>query len=342
MARARPAASRPRRPGRRRSAAAPGAPRSASGAAAAAGRGRWPPAPAAGGRPRRTARREAAEPGGAARGPDQRQHRGSAAKAVKIGCRVEDHGAAFCRRWSEAVRRSGGTSRRSSAAAGSSISPQQGGELRHAAPRPCSGGRSSALAQSRPICRPARRDRPAARVSDQGAREAERARDPARQRPGPADPGAVGQRKGGSARRGHAAFHARETADVTEAFPPRVNPAFSPLRACLRREAPRWRRAWTSRRSDLFALADSGSPGSSSGRRLLAHNIANANTPGWQAARPQPFAAALSRAGGRGAGADAAEPPGRHLRRRAASRRRAERPSERAPDGNAVSSSRSS
>jgi flagellar basal-body rod protein FlgB len=85
----------------------------------------------------------------------------------------------------------------------------------------------------------------------------------------------------------------------------------------------------------LFALADRRLAWLDRRQELLAHNVANADTPGWQPRDLGPFAAALSATGGVApvrtqpnhlSGTTTATPPGV-----------VERPSERAPDGNAVS-----
>jgi flagellar basal-body rod protein FlgB len=85
----------------------------------------------------------------------------------------------------------------------------------------------------------------------------------------------------------------------------------------------------------LFALADKRLAWLDRRQEVLAHNVANADTPGWRARDLRPFAAALSATAGVAPvqtrpnhlpGTPSATPPDV-----------AERPSERAPDGNAVS-----
>ncbi len=85
----------------------------------------------------------------------------------------------------------------------------------------------------------------------------------------------------------------------------------------------------------LFALADKRLAWLDRRQEVLAHNVANADTPGWRPRDLGPFAATLSATAGvtpiqtqpnHLPGTRAATPPGT-----------AARPSERAPDGNAVS-----
>ncbi len=85
----------------------------------------------------------------------------------------------------------------------------------------------------------------------------------------------------------------------------------------------------------LFALADKRLAWLDRRQEVLAHNVANADTPGWRPRDLAPFAAALSATGG----VAPVQTRPNHLpgTAAAASPDVVERPSERAPDGNAVS-----
>jgi flagellar basal-body rod protein FlgB len=85
----------------------------------------------------------------------------------------------------------------------------------------------------------------------------------------------------------------------------------------------------------LFALADKRLAWLDRRQEVLAHNVANADTPGWRPRDLGPFAATLSAT----AGVAPVQTRPNHLpgTQAATPREVVERPSERAPDGNAVS-----
>ena len=181
--------------------------------------------------------------------------------------------------------------------------------------------------------RPTRRGRRCRPAVDQGAREADRGHDPARERAGPADPRAVGQQ--GSLRPGsRAVMPGRKEVLLPKRFRPALNAALTNLRL-IRPRMNEHGGAMDAPRSDCSpwpsapGLARPPAGGAGAERRQCRHA-------GLAAARSRPVRRRAVGAGAGDAGPDPAEPTW-PASAAATPPGVVERPSERAPDGNAVS-----